>query len=186
MDELRGFNIQIKDNFLNQKDFDKIKSYAKNIAWNPINLGYDEKNPHHVWFTENCSEEISNLLSKEVSKFFKVEILKVVTCQYSLVAKSKKTQVHNDGDGEHNFQTIIYIEGDENIHCGTGFYTKKEDNSFNLNTHVGLKPNRIVSWVSGTYHAPLSFTDDFKSRISIIAQYKIKEDNERIKKVLAL
>mgnify|MGYP003123481629 FL=1 len=179
MYEPTGFNIHIKDNFLNQEDFDKIKVYAKNIFWRPSNLVYDLKNPHHVWFTENCSEDISNLLSKEVSKFFKVEILKVVTCQYSLVAKSKKTEVHHDGGGEHNFQTIIYIDGDENVHCGTGFYTKKEDNSFSLNTHVGFTPNRIVSWSSGSYHAPLSFTDDFKSRISIIAQYKIKEDNGR-------
>jgi len=172
---LEEFDIQIKDSFLNKKDFNEIKSYSKKILWKPIKLAYDEKNPKHVWFTEDCSEKISKILSKEVSRFFKIEILKIVTCQYSFVAKSNKTEVHHDGDGEHNFQVIFYIDGDENIHCGTGFYTKKDDNSFDLNTHIGFRPNRIVTWTSGIYHAPLSFTDDFKSRISIIAQYKINK-----------
>lgn len=169
---LNEFNIQIKDNFLNNKDFDKIKSYVKNISWKPINLVYDEKNPKHVWFTENCPEEISKILSKKVSKFFNIEILKINTCQYTFVAKSKKTELHHDGNSGHDFQIILYIEGNENVHCGTGFYIKKDDGSFDLNTHIGFKPNRIVSWSSGIYHAPLSFDDDFKPRISIIAQYK--------------
>lgn len=167
------FDIRIKDNFFNKEDYNKIKFFSSKILWKPTNLCYSKNNPKHVWFTEDCPKEISDIVSKEVSKFFKIKILKEVTCQYSFVAKSKKIEVHNDGEGEHNFQVIIYIDGDENIHCGTGFYTKKDDNTFNLNTHIGFKTNRIVSWSSGIYHAPLSFTNEYKSRISIIAQYKI-------------
>jgi len=175
LNEKNEFDIQVKDNFLNKKDFEKVINYMKTIQWNAKDLHYEQDTPEHHWFNKDCPKEISDIILKEVIKFFKVKILKESLCQYTFVSKSEKNQIHNDAGDRLNFQIILYLEGDQNIHCGTGFYSKKQDNSFELNTHIGFKPNRVVSWVSNVYHAPLNFTDDFKSRKSIIAQYLVKE-----------
>ena len=169
------FDIRIKDNFLNQEDFNKIKSYSKNIHWQPMGVCYDPTTPTHVWFTDNAPKEITDIMEKEVSKFFKIKILNIKLNQFSLVSKSKKVEAHTDISEITNFQTILYIDGDETVHSGTGFYIKKSKNNFELNTHIGFRPNRIVSWTSNVWHAPLSFTDTFKPRTSLITQYKIRK-----------
>jgi len=173
LNENTDFNIRIKDNFFSNENFNYIKNVSKNIKFGPINLTYNNGNSKdHVFFTTDAPQKVRNILNKEISNFFKVKNLNINTCQYSLVAKSDKTQVH-DHPEKIDLSCIIYIDGDENIHCGTGFYVKKDDNTFELNTHVGFKPNRIVSWESNVWHAPLSFTDSYKKRISLITQYKI-------------
>ena len=168
------FDIRIKDNFLNEEDFNEIKSYIKNIHWQPAALSYSPDNPTHVWFTDNAPKEITKLIEKEVSKFFNVKILNTNLNQFSLVSKSKKVEAHIDISEITNFQTILYIDGDDSVHSGTGFYIKKDENNFELNTHIGFRPNRIVSWASNVWHAPLSFTETFKPRVSLLTQYKIK------------
>ena len=167
------FDIRIKDNFFNEEDFNKIKLHAQNTTFKSNNINYTNEDKH-VFFTENASKEILDILSKQVSDFFKVKILNIHLCQFSLVAKSDKVEAHKDFSATTNFQTIFYIEGNEDIHSGTGFYIKKKENEYILNTHVGFKPNRIVSWASNVYHAPLSFSDSYKKRISLITQYKIE------------
>ena len=168
------FDIRIKDNFFSKEEFDKIKTVAKSINFGAINIKYfNQKN--HVFFTTDAPQKICDIVSKRVSDFFKIKILNMHLCQYSLVAKSNKVEAHNDKSEYTNFQTILYIDGNEDIHCGTGFYTSKGNNKFTLNSHIGFKPNRIVSWSADVYHAPLSFTDSYKKRISLITQYKIEE-----------
>lgn len=168
------FDIRIKDNFFSKEDFNHIKNFAKNINFSGLNAVYAGKK-NHVWFTTDAPKEICDIVCKRVSDFFKIKILKLTLCQYSLVAKSDKTEVHKDYNDHCNFQTIIYIDGNEDIHCGTGFYTKIGEDEYRLNSHIGFKPNRIVSWGSDVYHAPLSFTDSYKKRISLITQYKIEK-----------
>ena len=104
-----------------------------------------------------------------------MKILSINLNQFSLVSKSEKVEVHIDASKITNFQTILYIDGNENVHSGTGFYVKKDKDNFELNTHIGFRPNRIVSWASNVYHAPLSFTDSFKPRTSLLTQYKINQ-----------
>lgn len=166
------FNITIKDNFLDQKDFEIIKHIAQNINFYSNDIEYNNKKGH-VFFTNDAQKKVIDILCKNVSKFFKIKILNVNLCQYSLVAKSNKVEVHNDASNNTNFQTILYIDGDEDVHCGTGFYIKTKKN-YILNTHIGFKTNRIVSWNADVFHAPLSFTDNYKKRISLITQYKIE------------
>ena len=124
-EEKTEFDIRIKDNFLNQKDFNKIKSYSKAIRWQPMALSYSTDNPTHVWFTDNAPKEITDIMEREVSKFFNVKILSINLNQFSLVSKSEKVEVHIDASKITNFQTILYIDGNENVHSGTGFYVKK-------------------------------------------------------------
>jgi len=174
-EDVSQFDIRIKDNFFSKEEFDKIKTVAKSINFGAINIKYfNQKN--HVFFTTDAPQKICDIISKRVSDFFKINILNIPLCQYSLVAKSDKVEVHNDKNENTNFQTILYIEGNEHVHCGTGFYTyEKESDNYILDTHIGFKPNRIVSWSADVYHAPLSFTDSYKKRISLITQYKIEE-----------
>ncbi len=167
------FDIRIKDNFFSEKDFNLIKNVSKKINFGAVNIRYTNQN-NHVFFTTGAPQEICDIVYKIVSNFFKIKILDMRLCQYSLVAKSSKIEVHNDKSEHTNFQTILYIDGDEDIHCGTGFYIEKGKDSFELNSHIGFRPNRIVSWSSNVYHAPLSFTDSYKKRISLITQYKIE------------
>tara|TARA_R100000951_G_C2553308_1_gene153171 strand:+ start:96 stop:638 length:543 start_codon:yes stop_codon:yes gene_type:complete len=171
------FDIRIKDNFFSKEDFNYIKNVSKKINFDALQIQYEnnEKKNYHVFFTANAPKEICNIVYKRVSNFFKIKILDMRLCQYSLVAKSNTVEVHNDKTENTNFQTILYIDGNENIHCGTGFYTEKGKDNFELNSHIGFKPNRIVSWGSNVYHAPLSFTDSYTKRISLITQYKIEE-----------
>jgi hypothetical protein len=169
------FDIRIKDNFFSKEDFDYIKNFAKSTSFSALNIGYGNQ-VNHVWHTADVSKKINDIIFKRVSDFFKVKILNINLSQLSLVSKSDKVEVHNDKSDMTNFQTILYIDGNESIHCGTGFYTYGgEGNKYILNTHIGFKPNRIVSWNADVYHAPLSFTDSYKKRISLITQYKIEE-----------
>ena len=53
------FDIRIKDNFLNEEDYNKIKLYTKSIFWKPTSLSYSTNNPTHVWFTDDAPDEIT-------------------------------------------------------------------------------------------------------------------------------
>ena len=174
------FDIRIKDNFFSEKDFNFIKNVSKKINFGSVNIRYSNKNDH-VFFTTDAPKKICDIVSKKVSDFFKINILNISLCQFSLVAKSNKVEVHNDKCENTNFQTILYIEGNEDIHCGTGFYVAKGRNKLTLNSHIGFKPNRIVSWSANVYHAPLSFSDEYKPRISLITQYKLKQRSKNAK-----
>ena len=171
-----GFDIKIKDKFLSKDDFDVVYNTAQSLRFKANSLGYDNgvKKDKHVWFTVDAPENVQNILIKSVSKYFDIEIKKLTVCQYTFVFKSKHTQVHNDTDKDNNFQTIIYVKGKDDIHSGTGFYIEKNGRHI-LNTHIGFMQNRLVSWTPNVYHAPLSFTDEFNPRISLITQYKLKE-----------
>jgi hypothetical protein len=166
------FDIKIKDNFLNQKDFNIIKSIAKNTVFGSDDIAYTKKSGH-VFFTSDAPKEVVDILYKNVSNFFKIKILNINLCKYTMVAKSDVAQVHNDVSEQTNFQSIFYIEGNQDMHCGTGFYIKNKD-KYDLNSHIGFRPNRIVTWDANVYHAPLSFVDSFTKRISLITQYKIE------------
>ena len=167
-----AFDIKIRDDFLSKDDFNVVYNTAQSLSFNPNDLAYKEGD-NHVWFTVEAPEDIKNIVIRSVSEYFNVEIDKLKMCQYTFVLRSKNTQVHNDTDKDNDFQTIIYVKGKDDIHSGTGFYVEK-DGRFILNTHIGFMPNRMVYWTPNVYHAPLSFTDEFNPRISLITQYKLK------------
>ena len=174
-----GFDIKIKDKFLSKDDFDVVYNTAQSLRFKANSLGYDNgvKKDKHVWFTVDAPENVQNILIKSVSKYFDIEIKKLTVCQYTFVFKSKHTQVHNDTNNNNDFQTIIYVKGKDDVHSGTGFYVEK-DGDYILNTHIGFMPNRLISWTPNVYHAPLSFTDEYNPRISLITQYKLKEKHK--------
>ena len=179
--KMTDFDIKIKDKFLSKDDFNVIYNTAQSLSFNTNDLAYKESD-NHVWFTAEAPEDTRNIVIRSVSEYFNVQIEKLKICQYTFVFRSKDTQVHNDTDKGNDFQTIIYIKGKDDVHSGTGFYVEK-DGKYILNTHIGFMPNRLVSWTPDVYHAPLSFTDEFNPRISLITQYKLKEKDDRSNKM---
>ena len=175
----QDFDIRIKDNFFTPEEFKDISKKIVYRQYHDDHLQYRGKDKHHVWFTSNCEDEVRELLTKKVEKLFGVKIIRMGICQYSFVSKAIKTiHVHKDLSPECNFQTIIYVRGNPNIHSGTGFYveTERETVKQELNTHIGFFPNRIGAWTSNVFHAPLSFAEGFDTRYSILTQYLIKEE----------
>ena len=168
------FDIRIKDNFLNKEDFEKVVQEATSAKLQPKNLLYKNNQKDHVWFTADASKEVEEIVIKNSERFFNIEIEKLMLCKFSLVFKSGKVEAHRDNGEGIDLQSIIYIKGNEHIHCGTGFYTRTAEDNSVLNTHIGFRENRIVSWDPYVYHAPMSFTDEFKPRISLLTQYKLK------------
>ena len=124
------FDIRIKDNFFSKEDFNYIKDVSKKISFDSLQLQYSKKKNHHVFFTTNASKEICDIVYKRVSNFFKIKILDMRLCQYSLVNISNSI---NSGElipmlypyctvCRNRGYLVIYIGEHAFIHCGTRVY----------------------------------------------------------------
>ena len=160
-----GFNIIIKDNFLDDKLFNNLHKQISYFYFQPKEnyLGEEKKHP---WFAAPASEEITEIIKNKCEKIFRKKF-KVNMCNYTLLATTEPLP-HNDFTEDCDYQVIIYIKGNTNLHKGTGFYLNGV-----LNTHIGFNENRAVLWHANTTHSPLNWASDDKSkRYSIICQLK--------------
>jgi len=164
-----GFDIIIKDNFLDNKLFNnlhnKISYFNYSSELHGLGDGYN-----HPWFAckteKDVKEIIENKCEKILNKKFKASL-----CSYTLLATVKPLP-HCDMYEDCDYQIIIYIKGNTNLHKGTGFYLNGE-----LNTHIGFNENRAILWRSNAVHSPLNWASDDKSkRFSIICQLKEVKD----------
>ena len=159
-----GFEIYVKDNFLDEKLFNDIKNKISNLQYFS-NANYI-KNVNHIWFSCPAEKEISEILKNKCEKILDKK-LQVKFCSYTLLATVEPI-AHSDLGEDCQYQIIVYIKGNTNLHKGTGFYLDGE-----LNTHIGFNENRAVLWHSNTMHSPLNWASDDKSkRYSIICQLK--------------
>ena len=163
-----GFNIIIKDNFLDQdlhkKIHSKIDKYNYSATFNGI------KGIKHIWFSSPIEKEIQEIVKNKCEKILNKKF-KVHFCNYTMLATVEPV-VHCDHNDNCDYQIIIYIKGNTNLHKGTGFYLNGE-----LNTHIGFNENRAVLWHANTFHSPLNWASDDKSkRYSIICQLKEIKD----------
>ena len=165
-----GFNILIKDSFIEKEFFDKIKNLIPTLHFG--NNHYLRDGPSgHVWFSADTEKDVENYIKEKCEKILNKK-LKVILCSYTMVA-TVEPLVHQDAEFC-DYQALIYIKGNENIHKGTGFYVlNKDKNTFELNTHVGFKENRGVIWESGAWHSPMNWLAEDKSkRYAVIIQFK--------------
>ena len=125
----------------------------------------------HIWYAAPMEPQLAASIKERCEKTFNKK-LTLRFCSYTMLA-TVEPAVHCDYDeGTTSHQVIIYIKGNTDLHKGTGFYIKNED-EFQLNTHVGFAENRAIFWDSRTSHSPLNFAANDKSkRFSIVAQYK--------------
>tara|TARA_R110002012_G_scaffold238372_1_gene412163 strand:- start:2450 stop:2962 length:513 start_codon:yes stop_codon:yes gene_type:complete len=159
-----GFYITIKDNFLEKE---KLLELQKNL---PL-INYSGKynvitNINHIWFSAPASKEITNIIKAKCEKLLNKKF-KINFCSYTLLSTVEPLP-HCDLNDETDYQVIVYIKGDVDLHKGTGFYVKGE-----LNTHIGFNENRAVIWHSNSWHTPMNWAADNKSkRYSVICQLK--------------
>ena len=124
--------IQIKDNFLDEKEFKILTNNIDKITYapmtNPDNYGFRhhfEISPKNAWF-----------FTKIKKQFFPEVNLKVTESSYHLRHNTKKVLSHYD-EADYNF--ILYLVGEELVYNGTGFYYKNK-----LNTYLGFDENRAL------------------------------------------
>ena len=111
--------IQIKDNFLNEKEFkilynnvDKV-SYVPKVDIEGRNYGFRYE------FGENSDNQW--LLKKIKKQFFPNTNLKPNGCMhYHLRHNHEKVLAHTDPNDDYCF--ILYLKGEELVYNGTGFY----------------------------------------------------------------
>lgn len=167
---MNGFDIVIKDNFLNEKLFqdihDKIHSYVFTPKLSMLS------NNKHPWFSCSTEENVQKYLKDKCEKILRKK-LEINFCFYTMLATVEPLP-HCDFSEDCDYQVIVYIKGNVDLHKGTGFYTKnKKDNLINLNTHVGFNENRAIIWHANTWHSPMNWAaEDQSKRYSIICQFK--------------
>ena len=94
-----------------------------------------------------------------VDQIFDEEELKKVT---QLALNLPYTHRSNDvgyygNTDEHDMNILVYLQGEELLYNGTGFWTKEnQDGSVDLNTYIGFKINRGIFFNGGEIkHADL-------------------------------
>ena len=160
----KGFDIIIKDNFLDEdvhkKLHEKIDTFMYSHNTNMI------EGINHIWFSCLADKEIQEIIKNKCEQIWNKKF-KINFCSYTMLATVEPV-VHCDLNENCDHQIIVYIKGNTNLHKGTGFYMNDE-----LNTHVGFNENRAVMWHSNTSHSPLNWASDDKSkRYSVICQLK--------------
>ena len=165
---MNGFDIIIKDNFLNKKLFKKIHEQISTFTYSAKENMIE--NVNHIWFSCPVEKDMQDIIKDKCEKIWHKKF-KICFCSYTMLATVEPI-VHCDFNEDTDYQIIIYIKGNTNLHKGTGFYLNGE-----LNTHIGFNENRAVSWHSNTFHSPLNWASDDKSkRFSIICQLKEIKD----------
>tara|TARA_R100001015_G_C4521657_1_gene90500 strand:+ start:107 stop:607 length:501 start_codon:yes stop_codon:yes gene_type:complete len=156
--------IQIKDNFLNEKEFkilynnvDKV-SYVPKVDIEGRNYGFRYE------FGENSDNQW--LLKKIKKQFFPNTNLKPNGCMhYHLRHNHEKVLAHTDPNDDYCF--ILYLKGEELVYNGTGFYHEN-----NLNTYVGFVENRAIFFDGkNNLHTDLQALGESSFRYTIIVCY---------------
>lgn len=161
---MEGFYITVKDNFLEKENLLELQKNLPKVKYAGDFNVIDGVN--HIWFSAPASKEITNIIKYKCEKLLNKKF-KVNFCSYTLLCTTEPLP-HCDLNDETDYQAIVYIKGDTDLHKGTGFYVEGE-----LNTHIGFNENRVVIWHSNTWHTPMNWAADNKSkRYSVICQLK--------------
>jgi len=148
--------IQIKDNFLDEKEFEILTNNIDKLLYlpmtNPDNFGF-----RHLF---KKSSENEWLYTKIKKQFFPNVNLKEVESSYHLRHNTKKVLSHTDGA---DFNLILYLKGKELTYNGTGFYYNNK-----LNTYLGFVENRAFFFDGkNVVHTDLQALGESSPRYSI-------------------
>ena len=125
--------IQIKDNFLTDKELNILQNNINKISYEPMKNGAGNYGFRH-FFKKDLDNEW--LFKKIKNQFFPNHNLKIDHSSFHLRHNNNKVLEHND-DQDYNF--LLYLKGKELIYNGTGFYTNNT-----LNTYLGFVENRAL------------------------------------------
>tara|TARA_A100001391_G_scaffold75052_2_gene48649 strand:- start:3350 stop:3841 length:492 start_codon:yes stop_codon:yes gene_type:complete len=154
--------IQIKDNFLTDKEFKIIQNNIYKINYQPMKNECGNYGFRH-FFTKNT--ENAWLFNKIKNQFFPNVNLKIDHSSYHLRHNNNKVLEHLD-DQDYNF--LLYVKGKELICNGTGFYTNNI-----LNTYIGFVENRALFFDGkNNLHTNLQSLGESSVRYTINIFYK--------------
>ena len=153
-------DIQIKDNFFTQKEYDILINNLDKINFTLADNGEF----HSHAFQPNKKNKW--LFDKIKSSFFKKN-LEIYKCRFDM--RHNKTRVLPHLDKEHNdYNCIIYLKGNELIYNGTGFYYNNS-----LHTYVGFVKNRALFFNGAkVYHTDLQGLGESSIRYTLNVFYK--------------
>jgi hypothetical protein len=174
-----SFDIKVVDNFFTENEYNEINAIITRIKYPPLHTAHAEWPDKHIWFSAPVDDKLQELIRTRANEKLKTNITKVHLCSYTLLTKvpNDKREIHDDYETEDkNWQCIIFINGTPSADSGISFYGINEDGTgMYLNSSIGFQPNRIVFWRCNMWHCPLNYRDEFKSRHSIIGQFKVEE-----------
>jgi hypothetical protein len=126
--------IQIKDNFLTEKEFNIICS---NLTKIPFQVSTNEEGNFGFRYDFEHNTENDWLFKKIKREFFpNIKLKKSQPC-YHWRHNTHRVFSHVDKRTDYNF--MLYLKGEELVYNGTGFYHQN-----NLNTYIGFVKNRAL------------------------------------------
>lgn len=182
-----NYKVKVVDNFLNEKDFDDLKSYAKNLATNEkIKIYHNEISKDNKIIKSSIKEEtllrlnnnyfsIASNILKELNRE-KLEFISF--SDFSIIKTNKDTKypIHDDTPTK-LLSGVIFLYPQENK--GTIFYNTKTGEG---RTEIDWKLNRAVFFSRKereTWHSYQG--DDINDRIALV--YNLMTDKKNIKNI---
>jgi hypothetical protein len=166
-------NIKIENDFLPQKEFDKIQEFMFNspkFPWfygNKIDSIEDDVNKFqfvHIFYVEFTSSQYVNILSPILNRFQPLSIFRIKANLRTRTSKNEESSFHSDMDilseeKRKQWTTSIFYMNTNNG------YTKFENG-----TKVNSVANRMITFPTNMKHTGTSCTDE-KTRVVINFNY---------------
>tara|TARA_R100001143_G_scaffold62743_1_gene66915 strand:- start:411 stop:974 length:564 start_codon:yes stop_codon:yes gene_type:complete len=182
-----SINLTIVDNFLPEKEFNKIYDNISFLEWSHDSHSLSDErkrdldnSPHsyHIWYSNGPLAPKDFLIFTEAlrNKFNK----EIVHCELSswTWVNTKEPLPHIDYVKDKcEQQLIFYIKSDERINGGTAFY-RQDKKGNEIDVHVGFKENRAILFESkDCLHTPLLWNSKNKTmgRYSAVFQLVVKD-----------
>jgi len=171
-----NFDIRIIDNFLDKDMHKKLKLLLPTLPYKCLDNILAGAPSSHVWFSHPTHPDIAELIKDKIEKIYN-EKFEIALSSYTMLATT--TPLPHSDKSSCDYQAIVYIKGNNNLHKGTGFYVLNEEiGEYELNTHIGFKENRVVIWESDAWHTPMNWASEEQSkRFSII--FQLKKQNKK-------
>jgi len=160
----KNINLMIKiiDNFFTDEDLKKVQDFALNKAYyTPRFLENTEEKTHDNFyglrFTLNNDKKLLDFFIKQAEINFKIKILKV----FEDSGIDQRSLDHFAPHTDHlrcKINILIMIYGPTAVTNGTVFYHGDTSN-YELDTHVGFRPNRAIMFPSDKIHSPHAIND---------------------------
>jgi hypothetical protein len=131
-------------------------------------------NLHRLEVNCELNEKTKDLIKHHF--YFKKKLNHITSC-YTMVGAADKPKPHSDMGMGAQYQLLIYMHGEESTNNGTGFYEEKENNEYQLNTHIGFKCNRAIFFSSEIFHSPLQWMGGGSFRYSICNFFTVEDKN---------
>jgi hypothetical protein len=163
-------DIQIKDNFFTQKEYDILVNNLNRINFEPSE-NPDHKDGHFSFHHSFTYDSNNKWIFDKIKNNFFNKNLKIFSCRFDM--RHNKTETLPHLDGEHNdYNCIVYLKGDELLYNGTGFY-----HNTHLHSYVGFVENRALFFKgSEVYHTDLQSLGPSSIRYTLNIFYKeVKE-----------